>query len=415
MRFGWGPLEKRASAKEARGDKLNKERPISAHVRFRKFWLASLTLTLATANPHVAASQTPSEAQELQSRGDWKGAEEVWRRLLQQDASDYRLWASLGVVLSQEHRYDDAVAAYKRALALAPHDGPTELNLGIAWFKSGHLSDAAAAFQSAAKSLGDSPRLDVLLGMSLYGTGHYRAATPYLERASLQQPSDAELQRTLTQNYLQSGEYDKAMETARKILLERPESAQAHILLGEAYDAANREEQAIVEFRAATQGNYVPNAHFGLGYLLWKARSYDEAAAEFRKELEHDPANSQALAYLGDIVLKQGDEEKAEAMLRHSIALRDDNHVAFVDLAIIETGRKQYQLAERHLQRAIALNSSEADGHYRLAKLYQLTGRPAEAKRQFALVKQVQQHNTDDLIFKVSRDAQIPLPAPVKP
>lgn len=363
-----------------------------------------LALFLLHAPP--ALPQTPSEAQELQSRGDWKGAEAVWRQLLKQDAKDYRLWASLGIALSQEHRYGDAVDAYRTALKLQPNDGQTELNLGITYFKMGRLAEAVKPLEAAAKSLGNTPQIDVLLGISLYGTAHYREAAPYLERACAAQPGNVELEGTLGQAYLHSGANDKAMAAFKQILTTSPNSAQAHILLGEAYDAANKEEAAIAEFRAATQGPYVPDAHFGLGYLLWKAHKYDEAAVEFQKELDHDPRNSQALAYLGDIELKRGDKEKAGTLLRRSIALRADDHLAFLDLGIIETENKQYGPAEQHLRRAVSLDPDEADAHYRLARLYQLTGLPAKAAGEFALVKRVHQHNRDDLVLKLSRKGQ---------
>lgn len=375
-------------------------------MKLRWFWQAGFGLALCFVQSPTTWAQTPLEAQQLQARGDWKGAEEAWRQVLKQTPDDYRVWASLGIVLSQEHRYEDAINAYRKALALQPHDGQTELNLGITYFKMGRLREAIKPLEAAAKTLGNTQQLDVLLGVSLYGVGQYRQATPYLERASAAQPGNAELEQTLGQAYLYSGAYDKAMATFKKILLGSPDSPAAHVLLGEAYDASNQEQAAIAEFRAATQGGYVPNAYFGLGYLFWKTHNYDEAATEFQKELEHDPKNSQALAYLGDVELKRGNPEKAGDLLRRSVALQGDSHLALLDLGIIETDEKQYQAAEQHLAQAVRLKPSEADAHYRLARLYQLTGRPAKAKSEFALVKQVHQQTRDDLLFKVSGATQ---------
>ena len=50
----------------------------------------------------------------------------------------------------------------------------------------------------------------------------------------------------------------------------------------------------------AAQSGAVPDAHFGLGYLLWRDKHYDEAAREFRQELAANPKHHAALAYLGD-------------------------------------------------------------------------------------------------------------------
>jgi tetratricopeptide (TPR) repeat protein len=361
-----------------------------------------LTLLAALIQSPPLYAQTPSDAQQLESRGDWKGAEEIWRQLLKQNTTDYRLWASLGIALSHQDRFADALTAYRKALALHPNDAQTELNLGIAYFKMGRLSEAIAPLRAAARSLGSAPQTNVLLGMSLYGTAHYREATPYLENACTFQPANLELQRTLAQNYLYSGAYDQAMVAFKKMLVENPDSPQVHVLLGEAYDAANREDLAIEEFRAATEAAYLPNAYFGLGYLLWKTHNYQEAAREFEKELARDSNNSQALAYLADILLKQGDVQRAETLLRRSISLRPDNHLAFVDLGTIETEHKQFQAAKQHLKRAVSLDFKQADAHYRLARLNRATGDTAQAEREFALVKQLEQHKTDQSLLQVS-------------
>src|SRR2546429_2942515 len=53
-----------------------------------------------------------------------------------------------------------------------------------------------------------------------------------------------------------------------------------------------------------------PEVNFGLGYLYWKSHQYDNAKRAFESELAVDPGNPQAMAYLGDIAMKQSDPEK---------------------------------------------------------------------------------------------------------
>jgi Flp pilus assembly protein TadD len=347
-------------------------------------------------------AQTPADAQGLQAQGDWRGAEAVWRKLLSSEPGDYRLWASLGIVLAHQGRYDEAIVDYKKALSLHGEDPQTQLNLGIAYFKSGRLGQAVKPLEAAYKRGGPTFQTELLLGTSLYGSGQYRAAIPYLERAAAEQPNNTELAHTLGEAYLYAAQYDKAMSVFQQMLTREPDSPAVHVLLGEAYDAANREEAAIAEFREAAKGGYLPNAHFGLGYLLWKAHSYDEASPEFEKELQHDARHAGALAYLGDIELKRGNKQKAEDLLRRSLAARNDGRVALLDLGIIETEKGEYSAAERDLRRAAGLDSNEADVHYRLAKLYQLTNRKEQAAKEYALVKKVHRNDTYDLVFKVS-------------
>jgi tetratricopeptide (TPR) repeat protein len=62
--------------------------------------------------------------------------------------------------------------------------------------------------------------------------------------------------------------------------------------------------------------------------LYWKANEYDQAKAEFESELGIDPANAQALGYLGDIELKLNDPEKALVLLHRAVQQRNDIRIA---------------------------------------------------------------------------------------
>ena len=73
-------------------------------------------------------------------------------------------------------------------------------------------------------------------------------------------------------------------------------------------------------FRAAIIANpREPNAHFGLGYLLWKQGNFAEAAAELEAEIENDPTQMQAHAYLGASYERLKQYDKAEPELLAAI------------------------------------------------------------------------------------------------
>lgn len=362
-------------------------------------WVGLLT---STASFGQASLPTPQDAVAQQSRGDWSGAEKTWRALTTGSPGDYRYWTSLGVCLAHEGRLPEAVEAYRKSLAIQPESPQTRLNLGIAYFKLGQFDKAIPELKAGSSGMPDTRQSDLLLGMALYGTSRYKEAAEYLGRARQAQPNNPELGLVLARSYLLSGEYDKAKGEFETLLRQDPDSIQVHMLLGEAYDALGQSENAVREFELAAKKGNVPDAHFALGFLLWRDKRYEEAAQEFQKELVLDPRHFQALAYLGDIHLKQGDDPGAEKLLRESLAAKDGLWITHYDLGLLASEKKQYAAAIAQLQRAVELDPTRADTHYRLSQIYKQTGNEEGAREELRTVSQLHQKYNQDLILKVT-------------
>jgi tetratricopeptide (TPR) repeat protein len=180
------------------------------------------------------------------------------------------------------------------------------------------------------------------------------------------------------------------------------DSAAAHILSGEALDGLGRTREAIEEFREATKA--APgdlNAGFGLGYLYWKQRQDEEAKAAFETVLATDAKHAQALAYLGDIEMRQG-SEKAFAHLMQAVELDSGIRIAHSDLGAIYMEQKRYPQALAALQQAVRLDPAQPDTHFRLGRLYQAMGDPAAAKQEFEKVRELQKKAEDSVMEKMA-------------
>ncbi|MGB8322836.1 MAG: tetratricopeptide repeat protein [Candidatus Acidiferrum sp.] len=113
--------------------------------------------------------------------------------------------------------------------------------------------------------------------------------------------------------------------------------------------------------------------------------------AAFQKELEVVPENAQAILYFGDVAMKNGDYQKALALLVQSSRLQSDNRLAYLDMARIFVDQKQYEQAQTALLQAIQLDPSEPDAHFRLGHVYQQMGDTADAEKEFAKVRELKQ------------------------
>jgi Tfp pilus assembly protein PilF len=71
--------------------------------------------------------------------------------------------------------------------------------------------------------------------------------------------------------------------------------------------------------------------------------------------------------------------------------------------------QKQYEEAAAAFRRAVELDPSEPDAHYRLARVYQAMGRAEESKKEFAKVRDLHEKADESL---ASRIPAAPLPVP---
>lgn len=351
----------------------------------------------------LAQSPTPADAITLEREGRLAEAAGAWRRVTTQNPNDAEAWASLGVVLSKQQEYAQASVAYRKALSLDPELPGISLNLGLAEFKQGKFEGAIPPLRAALSADSFNFQARALLGMSEYGAGKFREASKNLELAVNADPGNSELHDVLAQSCLSAKKYDCALSEFRWILKRNPDSASTHMLIGEALDGMGKTPEAIEEFTsAAKKDSQAPEVNFGLGYLYWKMRHYDDAGRAFEAELSVNPANPQALAYLGDVQMKQGNPDKALSLLKDAVRLRQDLRIAYVDIGAILTEQKQYQEALAALLRGEKLDPEQPEVHYRLGRLYQAMGNAESAEREFTKVKHLHQKAEDDIADKMS-------------
>ena len=350
-----------------------------------------------------AQSPTPADAIALEREGKLAEAADAWRRVTERNPKDARAWASLGVVLSKQQQYAQAALAYKKALSLNPKLPGIALNLGLAEFKQGKFDAAIPPLRAALSADSSSFQARSLLGMSEYGAGKFKEASKDLELAVNGDPENSELHNVLAQSCLFAKSYDCALGEFQWILKRNPDSASVHMLTGEALDGLGRTTEAIQEFTVAAKVDArAPNVNFGLGYLYWKLREYDDAGRAFEAELALDHSNPQAMAYLGDVEMKRGNTDKALELFQNAVRIRNDLRIAYVDLGVILTDQKQYGEALAALQRGEKLDPEQPEVHYRLGRLYQAMGNAEAAKNEFEKVQHLHQKAEEDIADKMS-------------
>ena len=239
-------------------------------------------------------------------------------------------------------------------------------------------------FDPLIKAQPDDQRLNVLIGMSYYGLAEYKMASPYLKRAAELDSANLALLLTLAHSCLLSNQYPCVLDSFHKIVSLNAESAEADMLVGEALDEMKDPDGAMRQFRAAVQTNpRQPNAHFGLGYLLWTKGQYAEAAKEFQAELDNDPQHAHAMLYLADSDIQINRSEEATPLLEKLTKLDPGDSMAHRDLGILYAEHDRTQDAVAEFKTAIKLAPNDVNAHWRLGRLYRSMRLTALAKAEF--------------------------------
>jgi tetratricopeptide (TPR) repeat protein len=368
---------------------------------------ASICSTICMNAQATAAESTRQTALALEQQGKIGEAETAWRAIEKNNPSDSEPYARLGLLEARQEHYKQAIPLYRKALALNPAIAGLRLNLGLALFKDGDLKGAieelSPLLKNATSGSPEAYRLHVLVGMAHYGLGEYKDAVPYLTEAAGEDKDNLALRLALAHSCLWSKQYQCVLDTYHEILALNADSAEADMLAGEALNEMKDDEGAIREFRSAVRANpKEPDAHFGLGYLLWTQKQYKEAVDEFHAELANDPSHVQSMVYLADTEIQLDEMNAAQPLLEKAVKLDASLSLAHLDLGIVYTEDGKRQEALREFTAAAKLNPGDVDVHWRLGRLYRSMGKMDEAKAEFDKAGALHKAVDDDLLKRMN-------------
>jgi tetratricopeptide (TPR) repeat protein len=325
-------------------------------------------------------AQIRRKAMSLEQKGQNAEAEEIWGAIAKADARNAEALAHLGLLEARQEHYETAIDYYRHAAAINSDLPGLQMNLGLALFKVAQFPDAIKAFTSEIKKHPGDLRLTILLGMAHYGMKDYLVAIPYLQRATERDPENLTLRTTLAHSCLWSKQYPCVVKVQEQIRALNAESAQADMLAGEAFDQMGQADAALKEFHAADLANpKEPNVHFGLGYLLWTQRKWEDAANEFDLELQIYPQHTKAQIYRADSWVRLNEFAKALPELEKLNTGDRSEPLVHFDLGVVYANAGRREDAIQELRAVVESDPGDAESHLQLAKAYQSIGRTDEA------------------------------------
>lgn len=360
----------------------------------------------------------------LDQRGQFKSAEREYREALRLNPTGMSPLANLGVLLARTGRSGEAIKAFElvrqripdhpqatlnlglqyvaradyaraaplleRASQLGLDSYEVHYNLGLSLFHLNRVNEASNAFQSALAFSSNAAEPYYYLGLIAWAGGHEDQAPDLWDRAVMLRANFPEANFMLGEA-LRKNQRTRASVDFYKRALEQDPSKFAyyarlggvHILLGQAYEAAEVFRRGVLRFPT------LPEAHYFAGVAARASADYGAAEAELRKALALDPDNVNALAQLGFVLLERDRLAEAETILRRAAAINDKHFYANYDLGRLLVRSRRYEEALPFLQHAATLKPANPAVHYQLFMALSRLKRKDEGELELTTFKQL--------------------------
>jgi tetratricopeptide (TPR) repeat protein len=169
----------------------------------------------------------------------------------------------------------------------------------------------------------------------------------------------------------------EAQESLRAAVRLDPQNPYYSYALGAVLLERRNPDEAIRYFRTFREVRREdPRGNFALGVAYFDAGQVDAARREFESIADHAQTRAGALLYLGRLALRDEDLAGAADHLQGAIQANPQVAEPYVELAIVQIRRKDYQGAEQNLNCALRLSPDNYQANFNLLFLFKRTNDP---------------------------------------
>jgi tetratricopeptide (TPR) repeat protein len=217
-----------------------------------------------------------------------------------------------GIELHRSGRSREAMDMYRQVIERRPDMGLAYRRLAYIQWEIGETDGAIATLRDAIAKNGADVDIEIRLGTYLAETGNTNEAVTMLDRAVKAAPGNVDGANALGIAYARAGRPGDAIATFERILADDPRNSVALENIGTVYLETGNFAGARKAFERALALNPASSrASGGLGVLASEAGRTDEAISRWRRAVEGDAKNYDALFNLASTLIRTGRDAEA--------------------------------------------------------------------------------------------------------
>lgn len=284
-------------------------------------------------------------ASALAEKEDFGAAEKSVRRALQIQPNLAFARQTLGAILNDQGKFKEAETVLRQGLAAGSPNprqvAALEHNLGVSLSQQSRFDEALQLFDSAQAKVPEMPHVDYNRANALQGAHQLDAAIEFYRRAIARNPLDMNAHQDLNALLHRLGRDDEVLRSYDEAFSFYP--AAGGLPLAKAIFLFNRQDydNAREEFeRAARVLPDLAKPHDGLGLVYARKGEFDAAIREHETAVAKDAKNGEYWRNFGDTLSRAGDAKKALSALQRALEINpfDQAALAFSSVAMRQLG-----------------------------------------------------------------------------
>ena len=345
-----------------------------------------------------------------QRNGDWSSEETIWLDAATKGPAMPRVHVNLGKGYLESERYEEAIVASRRGLALQPQLPLAHYNIGTAYLSLERYEEAIASLELAlegqprmmealnnlgnvyqhqgrydrsvetfrkALALHDWSQLHHNLAAAFLAWGRPDSAVVHFQRADEMEPGDRETMEGLVRALIRAERLQDAQQQLDRMLRQAPGDQELLRLLALSQMSLGHDREALTTYRRA--GLSAGEAHLRIGDSARERHQWRRARTQYEAGLAASPQDARLLDGLGTVLIAETDWRSALEKFRLAAALDPMLASPFRNIGLVNLHFHKLPEALAALERARDLDAEDGKTWDLLGRAYAQGGQTAPA------------------------------------